>query len=163
MKAKSDTISEPLFYSVNSFFINDGIVDFTDNTLKEPFKYHLSQIKLKVDSVSSKSTWPTAYSKMKLNEQGDLKAELGINPSDPYELKVSYVISNFQLPDLTPYSKFYVGPAIVYGNMRYEGKTSITARQLKSENKLIIRNAEIGKKSGGIFNLPLRLALYLIK
>ena len=100
---------------------------------------------------------------MKLNERGDLKAEVGINPSDPYELKVDYVISNFQLPDISPYSKFYLGSAIVYGNMYYAGKTSITSRKITSDNKLIIRNAKIGKRSGGIFNIPLRLALYLIK
>jgi hypothetical protein len=162
-KTATDTLSRPLFYSINSFVINDGIVDFTDNTLKDPFKYHFSQITLKIDTVSSTSTWLTAYSTMKLNDRGDLKAELGINPSDPYELKVDYVIKNFQLPDVTPYSKFYLGSAIVYGNMYYAGKTSITARQVTSENKLIIRNAEIGKRTGGIFNIPLRLALYLIK
>jgi hypothetical protein len=160
---ETDTISAPLFYTINSFSINDGIIDFVDNGLKDPFKYHLSQIMLKIDSVSSNSTWLTVNSTMKLNERGDLKAEIGVNPSDPYEIKVDYVIKNFQLPDVTPYSKFYLGSAIVYGNMYYAGKTSITARQITSDNKLIIRNAEIGKKSGGIFNLPLRLALYLIK
>jgi hypothetical protein len=41
--------------------------------------------------------------------------------------------------------------------------TVIQARQLTSENKLIIRNAKLGKKSGGIMNLPLKLALYLLK
>jgi hypothetical protein len=159
----TDSSSIPLEYSVNSFVIREGTIDFTDKTIKEPFKYHLSRVKLNIDSISSKSNWLTAYSTMKLNNRGDLKAEIGINPSDPYELKVDYVISNFQLPDISPYSKFYLGSAIVYGNMYYAGKTSITARQITSQNKLIIRNAEIGKKSGGIFNLPLRLALYLIK
>jgi hypothetical protein len=162
-RAGTDTISEPLFYSLNSFIIKDGVVDFTDKNLKDPFKYHFSQIKLNTDSFSSVSTWLKVYATMKLNEKGDLKADIGVNPSDPYELKVDYVIKNFQLPDFTPYSKFYLGSAIVYGNMYYAGKTSITAKQITSENKLIIRNAEIGKKSGGIFNLPLRLALYLIK
>jgi len=161
--ADDDSASASLTYSLNSFIINEGIIDFTDITLKEPFRYHLSQIKLYLDSVSSSSTWLTAYSSMKLNERGDLKAEIGINPSDPYELKVEYVITNFQLPDISPYSKFYLGSAIVYGNMFYTGKTSITSRKISSDNKLIIRNAEIGKKSGGIFNVPLRLALYLIK
>jgi len=162
-KGVTDSLTEPLKYSINSFAIREGIIDFTDKTLKEPFKYHLSRIKFNVDSISSDSKWLTAYSSMKLNERGDLKAELGINPSDPYELKVDYVIKNFQLPDISPYSKVYLGSAIVYGNMYYAGKTSITARQITSDNKLIIRNAEIGKKSGGIFNIPLRLALYLIK
>jgi hypothetical protein len=162
-ETNTDTSSMPLEYSVNSFIIREGIIDFTDKTLKDPFKYHLSRVRLNVDSVSSQSNWMTLYSTMKLNNRGDLKAEIGINPSDPYEIKVDYVISNFQLPDISPYSKFYLGSAIVYGNMYYAGKTSITARQITSDNKLIIRNAEIGKKSGGIFNLPLRLALYLIK
>ena len=159
----TDSLSNPLVYSVNSFIIDDGIIDFTDRTIKEPFNYHLSRIKMNVGSISSASTWLTVNSTMKLNERGDLKAEIGFNPGDPYELKVDYVISNFQLPDISPYSRFYLGSAIVYGNMYYAGKTSITARQITSDNKLIIRNAEIGKKSGGIFNLPLRLALYLIK
>ncbi len=163
IQADADSLPEPLFYSINSFSIDDGILDFTDKTISDPFKYHLSQIKLNVDSVASSSSWLTAYSTMKLNDQGDLKAEIGVNPGDPYELKVDYVIRNFQLPDITPYSKFYIGSAIIYGNMYYAGKTSITARQIKSENKLIIKDAEIGKKSGGIFNIPLRLALYLIK
>jgi len=163
VQANPDSLAEPLMYSVNSFIIHEGIIDFTDKTLKKPFKYHLCRIELNVDTISSGSTWLTTYSTMKLNEKGDLKAEIGINPMDPYELKVDYVISNFQLTDISPYSKFYLGSAIVYGNMYYAGKTSITARQITSDNKLIIRNAEIGKKSGGIFNIPLRLALYLLK
>lgn len=162
-QAEGESISDSLVYSVNSVIINDGVIDFSDITLDEPFNYHLSQIALKTDSVSSKSSWLQAISTMRLNERGDLRAEIGVNPSDPYELKVDYVISNFRLPDFSPYSKFYLGSAIIYGNMYYEGKTTITARQITSENNLVIRNAEIGKKSGGILNIPLRLALYLIK
>ena len=47
--------------------------------------------------------------------------------------------------------------------MYYKGKTVIAKRQLTSENKLIVRNARLGKKSGGLMNLPLKLALYLLK
>ena len=47
--------------------------------------------------------------------------------------------------------------------MYYEGKTVIKARQINSENKLIIRNAKLGKKSGGLMNIPLKLALYILK
>jgi hypothetical protein len=47
--------------------------------------------------------------------------------------------------------------------MYYKGNTVIAGRQLSSQNKLIIRNAELGKRSGGIINLPLRLAVYLLK
>jgi hypothetical protein len=47
--------------------------------------------------------------------------------------------------------------------MYYKGKTVIANKQLNSENKLIIRNVQLGKKSGGLMDLPLKLALYLLK
>ena len=151
------------YYQINHLKIDSGFVDFRDNTYGEPFDYHLDLVSLKVDSVSSVKEWVTAYSTMRLNKRGKLKAELGINPSDPYELKINYVVKNFLLSDLNIYSRYYVGFPIILGNMYYEGKTVITARQLTSENKLIIRNAKLGKKSGGLMNIPLKLALYLLK
>lgn len=157
--------SEPFeyYYRVNHFKIDKGLVDFRDNTYGEPFDYHLDEIALKVDSISSVNKWITAYSTARLNKRGKLKAELGINPSDPYELKVNYVVTNFQLSDLNIISRYYVGFPFLLGNMYYEGKTTITARQLTSENKLIVRNAKLGKKSKGLMNIPLKLALYLLK
>ena len=151
------------YYRVNHFKIDNGMVDFRDNSYGDPFDYHLDEIALKVDSVSSVNKWVTAYSTARLNKRGKLKAELGINPSDPYELKVNYVVTNFQLSDLNIISRYYVGFPILLGNMYYQGKTVITAHQLTSENKLIVRNAKLGKKSGGLMNIPLKLALYLLK
>ncbi len=151
------------YYKINHFVIEDGLVDFRDNSYGDPFDYHFDKISLSVDSVSSTAKWLTAYSTMRLNKRGNLKAELGINPSDPYELKINYVITNFQLSDLNVISRYYVGFPFVLGNMYYKGKTVITARQLISENKLIIRNAKLGKKRGGLMNIPLKLALYVLK
>ena len=151
------------FYKINHFIINEGLVDFRDNSYGDPFDYHFDKISLSVDSISSTAKWLTAYSTMQLNKRGKLKAELGINPSDPYELKIDYVITNFQLSDLNVISRYYVGFPFVLGNMYYKGKTVITARQLNSENKLIIRNAKLGKKRGGLMNIPLKLALYVLK
>jgi hypothetical protein len=161
----SGTADTPVayFYKVGHLQIDRGFVDFRDNSYGEPFDYHFDELNLKVDSISSVQKWVTAYAAMRLNKRGKLKAELGINPSDPYELKVNYVITNFQLSDLNILSKYYVGFPILLGNMYYQGKTVITARQLTSGNKLIIRNAKLGKKSGGLMNLPLKLALYLLK
>jgi len=61
---------------------------------------------------------------MRLNKVGKLNAELGINPSDPYELKVDYVITNFQLSDLNIISRYYVGFPFLLGNMYYKGRRS---------------------------------------
>ena len=151
------------YYAINHLEIENGLVDFRESSHGEPFNYNLDQISFAVDSVSSTSKWVNAYSAARLNKRGKLKVEMGIDPSNPFELKVGYVMTNFQLSDLNLYSKYYVGFPILLGNMYYQGKTIIKARQILSENKLIIRNAKLGKKSGGLMNLPLKLAVYLLK
>jgi hypothetical protein len=163
VESAEDTDPFTYFYQVNKLRIEKGRMDLRDNSYEEPFDYHLSDISLKLDSVSSTSSWVNAFASMRLNKKGKLQAELGINPSDPYELKVDYVINNFQLTDLNIYSKHFVGFPILLGNMYYKGKTVIKGKQLTSENKLIVRNAQLGKKSGGLMNLPLKLAIYLLK
>jgi len=157
--------SEPFqyFYAINHLKIEKGLVDFRESSHGEPFNYNLDQISFAIDSISSTSKWIKAYSAARLNKRGKLKVEMGIDPSNPFELKVDYVLTNFQLSDLNLYSKYYVGFPILLGNMYYQGKTVIKARQITSENKLIIRNAKLGKKSGGLMNLPLKLAVYLLK
>jgi hypothetical protein len=150
-------------YQIEKFRIERGLLDLRDNTLEAPFDYHLSEISMKVDSITSSAKWLNAYASMRLNKRGKLQAELGINPSDPYELKLNYVITNFQLSDLNIFSTHYVGYPFLLGNMYYKGKTVIANKQLNSENKLIIRNVQLGKKSGGLMDLPLKLALYLLK
>ncbi len=163
VETPADTVPFNYFYQIKKLSIVNGLLDLRDNSYEEPFDYHLSEIAMKVDSISSTSKWMNAFATMKLNQRGKLQAELGINPSDPYEMKVNYVITNFQLSDLSIFSRHYVGYPILLGNMYYQGKTSITGKQLSSENKLIVRNAKLGKKSKGLMNLPLRLALYLLK
>jgi hypothetical protein len=163
VESPADTVPFTYYYHIDKFRIDAGVMELRDNTFDAPFDYHLSEIAMKVDSVSSDAKWLNVYSTMKLNQRGKLVAELGINPSDPYELKINYVITNFQLSDLSLFSRHYVGYPVLLGNMYYKGKTTITGKQLTSENKLIVRNAKLGKKSGGLMNLPLKLALYLLK
>ena len=163
VESPADTVPFSYYYKINKLKIDNGLMDLRDISYEEPFDYNLSEIEMKVDSFSSKSIWVNTFSTMKLNKRGKLQAELGINPADPYEMKVDYVITNFQLSDLNPYSKHFVGYPILLGNMYYKGKTSIRNKQLTSENKLIVRNARLGKKTKGLMNLPLKLALYLLK
>jgi len=160
---EEDTAPFEYAYQISKFSIEGGLLDLRDNSYEAPFDYHLSEIAMKVDSISSASKWLNGYANMRLNKRGKLQAELGINPSDPYELKLNYVITNFQLSDLNIFSTHYVGYPFLLGNMYYKGKTVISNKQLNSENKLIVRNVKVGKKSGGLMDLPLKLALYLLK
>jgi hypothetical protein len=152
-----------LYYAIGHIAIKNGIVDYTDNITGKPFEYHLNKIEMEADSILSTSEWVNVYSQMLLNNRGDLKAEVGFNPRKPKDIILDYVITDFQLSDLNIYSRYYMGFPIMYGDMYYKSHTEIINSQLKSENKLIINNAELGDKKGGIYDLPVKFALFLLK
>ena len=114
----------PLFYSLDAFIIKNGVVDYTDNLTGEPFKYHLSEIILNTDSITTDAAWVDLYSQMLLNNRGTLKAQVGFNPSDPMNnISLDYVITDFLLSDLNIYSRFYMGFPILLGDMYYKSET----------------------------------------
>jgi hypothetical protein len=164
---KPDTLSgetsDSLYYAINHIIINDGTIDYRDNLTGKPFDYYLSEIKLASDSIASTSKWIDLYAQMLLNKRGSLKAQVGFNPANPMDIKFQYVVKDFMLSDLNIYSRFYMGFPIVYGNMYYKSETSILNGDLTSENKLIITNVELGEKSGGLYDLPMKFALFLLK
>lgn len=155
--------SDPLFYAVNHIRIDRGEADYTDKLTGSPFDYNLSEIEMTADSILSSSDWINTYSTMLLNKRGKLVAEVGLDPANPYDIILDYVITDFQLSDLNIYSRHYMGFPILYGDMYYKSHTEILNNQLKSENKLIINNAEVGDKKGGLYNLPMKFALFLLK
>ena len=159
----SETESGHLYYALNSFTIDKGIIDIVDKRTEEPFKYHLSELDLSADSISSNSTWVESHSNMLLNNRGKLVAQVGINPSNLMDLMVDYTITDFMLSDLNIYSRHYMGFPILYGDMYYKAHTEIINGQITSENKLVIHNVELGNKGGGIYDLPLKFALFLLK
>ncbi|WP_297096655.1 DUF748 domain-containing protein [uncultured Draconibacterium sp.] len=156
--------TEPYDILIDKFVIDNGLIDFSDQRLQEIFNYELSQVDVDMDSLSLNSNWLEINSSMKLNKRGNLEAELGWNPYDPFQhIELNYVLSDFQLPDINIYSKHYAGLPILFGDMYYRNQTSIINKQLNSENELVIRNVEMGRKSGGLYDVPIKLALFILK
>lgn len=161
-----DTVTESsdsIYYAINFIQIREGILDYRDNITGVPFDYNLSEITMDSDSIKSTSQWIDLYSQMLLNKRGTLKAEVGVNPSNPLDIKLDYVITDFQLGDLNIYSRHYMGFPIVYGDMYYKSETEILNGQLTSDNKLVIKHVELGNKKGGLYSLPLKFALFILK
>lgn len=168
-ETETDTTSVPasagtLHYSVGTFMIKNGVVDYTDFMTDEPFIYHLTEIELNADSITSEADWMHLYSSMKLNNRGTLKAEAGFAPLDPMgNLTLNYVITDFILSDLNIYSKFYMGFPILTGKMYYKSGTTIREGKLQSENMLTMTEVELGEKGRGLYDIPVKLALFILK
>lgn len=157
---------DPIIYSVNSIHLENGEFYFTDyTTQRRPFTYGFSEMEMDIATIKNDSKWVSGTTSMVLNKRGQLNSSFGFNPNDAaMNMKVDYVISNFQLSDLNIYSMEYTGYPILYGDMYYKGKMDIDAGKLNLENKLIVHNAEIGnKRKSAFYKLPLKIALYILK
>jgi hypothetical protein len=165
----ADTLPKPaaaadtLYYAVQSFRLQEGTIDYRDNTTGEPFDYHLSRLSIQTDSIRSSSHWISIYTDMLLNERGTLVAEAGFEPLAPSNFSLDYTITDFQLSDLNIYSRHFVGFPVLYGEMFYRGHTEVRNKELVSDNHLIMDHVELGDKRGGLMDLPLKLALYILK
>jgi hypothetical protein len=165
--ASSDTLSQgnpdPIYYAIHSFRFDQGVIDFTDLTTGDPFEYHLSEIEINTDSIDSNSERVSVYSSMLLNERGKLVAETSFDPLSPSDFALDYTITDFQLNDLNIYSSYYMGFPILYGEMFYRGHTEVSNKELISDNRLVMDHVELGEKGGGLHDLPIKFALYILK
>lgn len=163
--AASPTSEEAsIYYGINTVKVTNGLMDYTDNLTGSPFNYHLSQIKIDTDSIYSDSDWVDVQSVMLLNERGNLTGELGFNPSDYMNnINIDIAIKDFLLSDLNIYSDYYTGHSILAGDMFYFSDSKVTEGQLSSQNNLVIKNVSVENNKGGLFSLPLKFAVFLLK
>jgi len=161
----SSEASEPdMYYAINTVRLKGGKMDYTDNLTGQPFNYYLSEIKLDTDSIKSTSEWVNTLSTMLLNERGTLNAEVGFNPADAINnVSIDVAIEDFLLSDLNIYSDYYTGHSILAGDMFYFSNSKVENGQLNSENNLLIKNVSVENNKGGIYALPLKFAVFLLK
>lgn len=159
--SKPDT-ANAISYNINKLSLNNGVLDYTDNLTGAAFNYHLSNIKIDTDSINSNSTWLDVNSTMLLNNRGTLKAELGINPNDYLNSTLNVSIEKFLLPDLNIYTNYYMGHSILNGDMYYYSQSKIVDGNITSENRLLVKNASLENVKGGLYDLPLKFAFFLL-
>ena len=155
--------SSELFYTIDHLEVQNGIVDYTDNLTGNPFNYHLSAIEIESGKIKSNSNWIQINSEMLLNNRGTLKAQLGYNPANTDNIDLDFSIEKFLLSDINIYAKYYMGHTILEGDMYYQSKSKVTNGNIESENKLLIKEVSLNSTEKGLYNLPLKFALFLLK
>lgn len=155
--------SSNLYYAINHLNVQNGILDYSDNLTGARFDYHLSEIKVNSDSIFSDSKWVNIYSDMLLNNRGTLNAKIGFDPSNTMNVDLDMTIENFLLSDINIYSKYYTGHNILKGDFYYYSQSKITNGDIKSENKLLVKNVTLSNEKGGLYSLPLKFAIFLLK
>ncbi|GGG32581.1 hypothetical protein GCM10010976_00470 [Bizionia arctica] len=162
-RSSIDSSADKIYYAINHLNLNNGVLDYTDNLTGEEFDYHLSQIQMESDSIFSSSKWVNIYSDMLLNNRGTLNAKIGVNPQNTDNAEINITIEKFLLSDINIYSNHYMGHDILEGDFYYNTKTEITDGTITSENKLLIKSVAISSNEKGLYKLPLKFALFLLK
>ncbi|MEJ2595996.1 MAG: DUF748 domain-containing protein [bacterium] len=150
-------------YQIDRFALKNGEITYADSSMEKPFDYRITELNIQSEAIDSELDRILINSGATLNGRGKLNAELNIDPKDPAELDLYYVITDFQLSDIDPYSDEYAGLPILYGNLYYKSETTIRDGLLNSKNELIIEGAEFGDQKAGITDLPIGLAMFFLK
>lgn len=157
------TSANAIYYAINSFSMSNSKLDYTDNLTGKPFDYHLNNIEINSEKIVSDSEWVDINANMLLNNRGTLKAEIGFNPSNTMYSNLDIVIENFLLSDINIYSNYYTGHDILQGDMYYYSNSKITNGNIVSENKLLVKKVTLNTSEKGLYKLPLKFALFLLK
>lgn len=161
--SNDSTLSTNLYYAINHFNVDNGIMDYSDNLTGSKFNYHLSNIKINSEDIKSDLNWIDIYATMLLNNRGTLDSKLGFNPNDYNNLNLDINIKDFLLSDINVYANHYTGHNILIGDFYYFSKSIINNGNIKSENLLRIENVDITNTKKGLYKLPLKFALFLLK
>lgn len=164
-ETESDSLddSSNLYYAINNLIVQDGVLDYSDNLTGERFDYHLSEIKMNSKDIISNAQWIDIYADMILNNRGTLNAKLRYNPLDLNYLNLDLTIENFLLSDINIYSQHYTGHSILTGDFYYYSKSKITNGEIISENNLLVKNVDVENNKNGLFSLPLKFGLWILK
>ncbi|WP_019668297.1 DUF748 domain-containing protein [Eudoraea adriatica] len=160
---EEDSSASTMHYQVNHLSLNTSEMDYTDNLTGQPFNYSLSEIEIEADSISSTADWIDIYAKMLLNDRGTLDAKLGYDPSNLLTMGVDITVERFLLSDLNIYSNHYTGHSILQGDMFYYSNSKITNGNIVSENRLLVKNVTVDNNDSGLYSLPLKFAIFLLK
>ncbi len=152
--------------SVERVRLENGTVDFADQSLALPFAAHVRELGGVIAGISSD---PASRAELDLegrvDEQGLARAKGALSPFAPkrfMDLRVEF--RNVELTPFSPYSATFAGRKIASGRLTTNLEYKIKDGQLEGNNKILLDKFTLGERveSPGALHLPLDLAIALL-
>jgi hypothetical protein len=161
--ATTDTVK--LVYIVDSMKINQGEVDFADNTLNRPFRYKLLDLNFSMGQLTESATKIPIDFSVILNQYGTLKGKTTFNMVETMDLALDMNISDMDLASFAPYTEYYVARPVTNGKLDYACKLKMTPKMLDNSNKVLFRKIDFGKKTKDTtaMKVPVMLGLIILR
>jgi hypothetical protein len=144
--------------TVGRVVVANAAADFADFSLPLPFAAKIAELSGQLSTV--------ATAEGKVDEFGLVRVTGHATPLDPSaNTDINVVFENVQMPKFSAYTIPFAGRKIASGHLDLDLGYKVTASELEGENKVILRDFELGDKVDhpGAMSLPLGLAVALLK
>ena len=152
--------------SIERVRLENGTVDFADQSLALPFAAHVRELNGVIAGISSD---PASRAELELegrvDEQGLARAKGALSPFAPkHFLDLRTEFRNVALTPFSPYSATFAGRKIASGHLTTNLEYKIRDGQLEGSNKILLDKFTLGERveSPSALHLPLDLAIALL-
>ena len=153
--------------TIGRIVVENAAADFADLSLPLPFAAKIAELNGQLSTVATASVVPSTVSlEGKVDEFGLVRVTGHATPVDPSaNTDINVVFENVQMPKFSAYTVPFAGRKIASGNLDLDLGYKVTASELEGENKVVLRDFELGDKVDhpGAMSLPLGLAVALLK
>lgn len=164
---KGSDSGSSLAVTIGKVVIEDAAMDFADLSLPLPFSAKIADLNGDMSTIATDSSEPSTVAlEGKVDEFGFVRVSGFITPletSRNTDMKVAF--QNVEMPKLSSYTIPFAGREIANGKLDLDLGYKVTASELVGENKIVLRDLQLGDKVDhpGAASLPLGLAVALLK
>ncbi len=151
---------------LDNLVLRNGTLVFIDQGQNPPFSQAIRQFGGHISNIEMPGSKPALIDlKGEMPPLGKLAIKGSVVPADAMTLDMAVTGSDIDLSGLSPYSGRYAGYRIDKGRLDTQLHYSVQQRQLKAENKVLLKEFTWGQSvdSPDATGLPVRLATALLK
>ena len=166
-KSADAAAAEPLALSIARVRVADGELDFADLSLRPQFRARMHDLKGVINGLSSDpERAATVQLDAHVDRYGDAKISGQLSLLRPEQLTdIEMAFRNLEMTSLSPYIVKFAGYRIAGGRLALDLRYQVRDSKLKGENKIVVKQLELGEKveSPDALDLPLELAVAILK
>ena len=153
--------------TIGRVVVNDAEVDFADESLPLPFVAKIASLNGTFSTIATESIEPSNVEfEGKVDEYGLVRVTGFVTPLDvSNNTDLAVVFENVEIPKFSAYTIPFAGREIESGKLDLNLGYLVKDRQLTGENKIVLRDFELGDDvpHPDAMSLPLGLAVALLK
>ena len=157
----------PLAITIGNVQLNNGTIDFTDDSFEPGFSAPISELKGQLSSINLTGQQPiTLNFDGKVDRYSPVQINGVLNPTDVTDhTDINITFDDLELTTLTPYSGRFAGYKIEKGRMDLNLDYKIDKSSLVAKNQIVLEHLKLGDQvdSDEAVNMPVKAGHSVIK